>query len=213
MSDRRYPIAPNGIFTTIQGEGALLGVPMVFVRLAGCSVGCPGCDTNYTVSRRIHYLDILEEVERLAHLHNTKWVWITGGEPTDHDITPIVKGCHYIELKVALATAGVRSVNWMGNDVQGYDAFCAVDFVSVSPHAMDSSWVQRKGDQVNIVPGLNGLSLKDVEGTDVKGFQHKYVTPYHNGTNWENLQECIDWVRCHEGWRLGIQAHKLWELP
>lgn len=30
----KYPIAPNGIFWTLQGEGALLGVPMRFVRLA-----------------------------------------------------------------------------------------------------------------------------------------------------------------------------------
>lgn len=46
MADR-YAIAPNGVFPTVQGEGAMLGVPTLFVRLAGCSVGCAGCDIDY----------------------------------------------------------------------------------------------------------------------------------------------------------------------
>ena len=41
-----YPI--NEIFQTIQGEGVLTGVPAIFVRLQGCPVGCPWCDTRHT---------------------------------------------------------------------------------------------------------------------------------------------------------------------
>lgn len=55
----RYPLARGGgVFATIQGEGALLGVPMVFVRLAGCSVGCPRCDTDYAVGERMDARDV-----------------------------------------------------------------------------------------------------------------------------------------------------------
>lgn len=35
-----YLLAPEGVFWTLQGEGALQGTPMAFVRLAGCSVKC-----------------------------------------------------------------------------------------------------------------------------------------------------------------------------
>lgn len=38
-----YPI--NEIFQTIQGEGVFTGLPAIFVRLQGCPVGCPWCDT------------------------------------------------------------------------------------------------------------------------------------------------------------------------
>ena len=38
----------NEMFETIQGEGAHTGVPSIFVRLQGCPVGCPWCDTKHT---------------------------------------------------------------------------------------------------------------------------------------------------------------------
>ena len=43
----KYPLASNPIFWTIQGEAHLRGFQMCFVRLAGCSVGCEHCDTDY----------------------------------------------------------------------------------------------------------------------------------------------------------------------
>lgn len=43
----KYPLSLNPIFWTIQGEAHLRGFQMCFVRLAGCSVGCEHCDTDY----------------------------------------------------------------------------------------------------------------------------------------------------------------------
>lgn len=36
------------VFDTIQGEAAFTGTPSWFIRLQGCDVGCPFCDTKYT---------------------------------------------------------------------------------------------------------------------------------------------------------------------
>ena len=38
----------NEIFETLQGEGTFTGVPSIFLRLQGCPVGCPWCDTQHT---------------------------------------------------------------------------------------------------------------------------------------------------------------------
>jgi hypothetical protein len=47
-----YPLAAQGVYPSMLGEGLLMGLPAVLVRLAGCSVGCPGCDTDYRVTER-----------------------------------------------------------------------------------------------------------------------------------------------------------------
>jgi len=55
----KFNLVHDGIFQTIQGEGDLVGIPMVFVRLAGCSVGCDNCDTNYNHNQTVDSNEIL----------------------------------------------------------------------------------------------------------------------------------------------------------
>jgi len=72
------------IFHSVQGEGVFQGIPMVFVRFQGCSLGCEWCDTKYTwpkgkTSRKVEH--IVEQVSGM--IPSSEWVCITGGEPLE----------------------------------------------------------------------------------------------------------------------------------
>lgn len=196
----RFPLAREGIFRTIQGEGHLLGLPMVFVRLAGCPISCPGCDTDFAAAQRLTAGQIVEQVERIRG--KAEWVWITGGEPAIHDLRALMELLGSRCQRIALATSGHY-------DLGG--ARC--NFVSVSPHGKPGDLVVQRASQINLVPGLNGLDLKGWQDFDFTGFGHKYVTPLDGEGSADSLQRCLEWLDQHQGWRLGCQAHKSWGIP
>lgn len=195
----RYPLAPQGVFQTIQGEGAMLGVPMVFIRLAGCSVGCKQCDTDYSVSERVDETEIASRVME----YGARWIWITGGEPADHDLTPLVQALRKTGKFIAIATSGVRKLPQRWEDG-------GPDWYSVSPHSVDK-WTMRYGQEVKLVPGLNGLRLADFDVVaDGLNFGAFYVQPCEGVPS--SVSECVDWVNRHPNWRMTVQAHKQWGL-
>jgi len=69
------------IFRSIQGETTRAGVPMGFVRLAGCDLACAYCDTpaarDPDAGRRMAVEEVLAAVAAPPLL----WVAVTGGEP------------------------------------------------------------------------------------------------------------------------------------
>lgn len=70
------------MFYTIQGEGPFAGRPAVFIRLAGCNLQCPFCDTDYTSNRRsIPPRTIADEAVLAYRAPGTPLIVITGGEP------------------------------------------------------------------------------------------------------------------------------------
>jgi organic radical activating enzyme len=79
----------HSVFYTIQGEGPFTGHAAVFVRLAGCNLQCPACDTDYTSSRySVSPNTVLALVQDQA---SKGLVVITGGEPFRQDIEMLVR--------------------------------------------------------------------------------------------------------------------------
>lgn len=200
----KYPMTYPGIFTTVNGEGRFMGKLQIFVRLGGCSVGCKECDTDYKTIYKLSEEEIVNRVNSESKHYGSKQVWITGGEPTDCDLIPLIESLRKSGYYVALATSGIRPVNF------------DVDFLSVSPHFINENWIQRTGNQLNFVLGLNGLNagaVKLAAREIVNNFQFKYVTPAY-GQDYEfNLKECLEVLKCNSDFTLGVQAHKVWNLP
>ena len=198
-----YPLAKDGVFATVQGEGALLGLPTVFVRLAGCSVACKECDTDYRVHRRATAAEIGGEIQEIRKANRFEWIWLTGGEPADQpNLFPLldILKCNG---KVAIATSGAKHFGGV------LSHFC--DFLSVSPHGTPDQLLYPRAAQINLVPGLGGLKLSDWEAFDFSNYTHKWVTPLDAFAT-DNVAECRAFVDRHPGFRLGVQAHKRWSL-
>lgn len=81
----------HSIFKTIQGEGPFCGMPAVFIRLAGCNLQCPWCDTEYTEGRREMAIEQIVEAAFDASGFNSRFIVITGGEPFRQPIGPLLE--------------------------------------------------------------------------------------------------------------------------
>lgn len=193
-----YPIAPNGIFRSLQGEGILVGTPMTFIRLAGCSIGCQECDTDYSVNRRLSIADLVKEVVNRSPRND--WVWITGGEPCDHDINELILSLQGVGFKVAVATSGIKPFT------------TKPDFLSVSPHCIERLEVFG-GDELKVVIGLNGIDFDSLVRSSVfsrTNYKSYFVCPLY-GDN-ESLRRCIEIAENDSLWKVGFQAHKQWRV-
>ena len=134
-------IRVNNIYPAIQGEGVHTGVPMVIVRLQGCSVVCHFCDTRETWPldeeyRVKNFRDALGQNQKWIEISAIdiayrikktwpafKWVLITGGEPAEQDLTGLVSCLHNVDYNVALETSGTAG-GFLGAEV---------DWICVSP--------------------------------------------------------------------------------
>lgn len=82
---------------TIQGEGALIGMPTVFVRTGGCDYRCSWCDTSYAVLpkyesewQQMDAQSIFFEIESLSEGHPL-WVTLSGGNPAMQNFEELIR--------------------------------------------------------------------------------------------------------------------------
>ena len=75
------------IFSSIQGEGLLIGKRQIFIRFAGCNIDCKYCDTENSKSADIGQCYSFEELDaKIQSLLTSDFhsLEITGGEPLLH---------------------------------------------------------------------------------------------------------------------------------
>ena len=97
----------NSIFNTIQGEGPFAGSPATFIRLTGCNLRCPACDTEYTSVMEIG--DLSDHYNILTHLHNMDalpLIVVTGGEPFRQNLNPLINTLINHGYRVQIETNG-----------------------------------------------------------------------------------------------------------
>jgi organic radical activating enzyme len=84
MLINRNRIRLSEIFTSIEGEGLLVGTKTLFIRLAGCHLKCRWCDTQYALPLDSGIDYSIKDVEELIIKNLQPFTYkvnFTGGEP------------------------------------------------------------------------------------------------------------------------------------
>jgi 7-carboxy-7-deazaguanine synthase len=91
---------------TVQGEGYWTGTLVDFIRLAGCPVRCPWCDTGYNNGGKGLPSSPRSIVELLAELQSPRVV-ISGGEPfIQPNLPELVEALLEADKQVNIETSG-----------------------------------------------------------------------------------------------------------
>ncbi|VEN74253.1 7-carboxy-7-deazaguanine synthase [Candidatus Desulfarcum epimagneticum] len=215
----RYQI--NDIHPCVQGEGVHAGVPMVLIRLQGCGVGCPWCDSKetwgFSEKNRVGLADALGTNPRwagagvgetLAFVRSRppkiRWALITGGEPAGQDLAPLAKGLKEDGYRTAIETSGTAR----GHLGAGFDWICVSPKFDMPgggeplPECLESAHeikhvAGKPADIDRLDRALDGLGLR--EGVVIS------LQPESLGRKATEL--CVKTVM-ERGWRLSLQTHK-----
>lgn len=192
------------IFYSLQGEGARIGTPTVFIRLQGCKAknACLAsgikCDTEFESGKEISLEEIISWMEENAK--GCKEITWTGGEPLDQlteEIIAYFKSKSYFQ---AIETSGL------------HPAPNGLDFICVSPKVAEH--VIKK----NFPKGVSELRYVRHKGQSIPEpsitAEHYWLSPHSDGftINSENMKHCINLCIENPKWKLSLQNHKIWNI-
>ncbi len=134
---RKATVSLNEIYTSLQGEGLLVGTPSIFIRLQGCNLRCPWCDQPSALAFKesaVSLDELLKTVEELPHRH----VVITGGEPfAEASLPMLVEELLKMGKSVQIET---NCTLWQ----EGLEELAPLLHITCSPKAVASWYVHPK---------------------------------------------------------------------
>jgi 7-carboxy-7-deazaguanine synthase len=215
-----YRIAER--FKSIQGEGFWTGTPMAFIRFAGCSVGkkvCHSCDTDFEQIYPWKDGGVFSARELAEWTKGYRHVCLTGGEPFDHDLLPLITalwrehGMGRLTSDIHIETSGTKPVPWAQSDDPGV-------WICVSPKpGYREDMIQRADEIKIIVPGLGaGDGWPDLTAA-LMWSTHLGKVVFLQPKNLRNeidplwLSRVQAILKEHPTLRLSAQLHKILQVP
>lgn len=211
----------HSIFKTIQGEGPFCGERALFIRLWGCNLQCPGCDTEYTAIKCKHTpRELLETVGAMLGWPQGALIVLTGGEPFRQNVAPAIRALIDAGYRVQVETNGILWVEDLPVDSRRFTIVCAPKTKRIHDqvfvHAAAFKYVVSVGD-VNPDDGLPYRALRHKAAPQVarpRPGALVYVQPMDEQDetlNALNLEAAVASTMEH-GHRLQIQIHKIIDM-
>lgn len=182
----------NEIFYSLQGEGHFTGTPAVFVRLSGCNLRCPFCDTDHHASVGMTYAEVVARVAAFLSRH----VVVTGGEPSMQLTDGFIDALHAAGCFVQVETNGTLPLP------------SGVDWITCSPK--DAPVVLDRIDELKVVYSgqpMDGYApLMAIAG---EWRLQPCDVPGDPSASERHLRAAIAYTLANPRWRLSLQTHKL----
>ena len=195
--------------STVQGEGALAGTLVDFIRLYGCPVGCWFCDTGYSKTddygRDIPSTQYTLE-QLLGELRSPRVV-ISGGEPMVHRHLPkLVKAIENSNRQVSIETSGSR---WQPVSDTTWVTLSPKEHLNATFPVIPELWQRANEIKLIISDGKELDIYRDpLETVNGKVFLQPEWTDYQY-----TLPLTLDLLRRYPQYRLSVQLHKLIGVP
>jgi 7-carboxy-7-deazaguanine synthase len=204
----------HSIFFTFQGEGPFAGTPCVFVRLGGCNLQCPRCDTIYTDKPGDKYKRILktalETVGAVAQAfpysptqRGRKLVVITGGEPFRQNVAPfinlLIEADFFVQVESNGSFAAGLDVPWNYNTSERKGAYLMISPKTgkVNPQSEDMACAFKyvlAHDSVDPEDGLPIYALAHDTGKRVARPRPGFNRPIYVQPMDHTMDESLDWL-------------------
>ena len=188
----------NEIFHSLQGEGYNTGTASVFIRLSGCNLHCPFCDTRHEQGTMMSLPEIVDQV--MAH-PGAPLIVLTGGEPSlwiDDDFVAGLK--RMTGKRIAIETNGT------------YPLPHGIDWVTLSP----KTGIAGCGDAPVVLTRCDELKVvylgQDLGQYDAIQATHRYLQPCWVDDEQQcrrNMQATVQAVLDNPQWRLSLQTHRI----
>jgi len=210
VSREKGDLLVHEVFYTIQGEGPFAGSTAVFVRLAGCNLQCPACDTQYTGGDRLDIETLLDTVKQLP-----------GGEPLRQNIDPFAQLAMLHGYEVQIETNG--TLPYPVDLEMTYGMYptivCSpktskvhkdlIPLVDAWKYVLEDGYINERGLPTRALQGKQGIWQDFEEGSLV------YVQPIDTQNAEADRQHLASTVASalQHGHRLCLQVHKIANLP
>ncbi|MEG5056486.1 7-carboxy-7-deazaguanine synthase QueE [Microcoleus sp. A2-C5] len=187
---------------TVQGEGYWTGTLVDFIRLAGCPVGCPWCDTGYGNGGK-SLPSLPQSISQLLAELQSPRVVITGGEPFIHQNLPeLVAALLQADKQVSIETSGAY---WQDVSPLAWITLSPKEHVNPKYPVQEHFW--KKANEIKLVVST---------GEEVNFYKKYFVDdlniPVFLQPEWENRDRAIpiilELLKQHPSYRLSLQTHK-----
>lgn len=204
------PLMPkiNEIFWSAQGEGLNSGISSIFIRLAGCSLRCPYCDTRgaWRQGRGMSAPEIATAVAALQTATPAARLVVTGGEPLEQDLKELVTVLRRQHYFTAVETNGLHFQD------------LPFDWWTVSPkdaaayRVQPRLWERISEIKLLVTPALDMAVLKKIRGRSQAPIilQPEWSARRKYRRTFDLFQACAQGgIR---DVRLGLQLHRVYRI-